>query len=319
MTHSGQCRSARINSSGIHHQWLHNGKRLHLQHGPIDLIIEACGQASQVATAYQHAFEAFQTVLTDLVDELGFLRAPLMADTTMPSGPVARRMVTAAHPYAPLSSADEAALMPLTPMVAVAGSVADHILNEMLSGVSLTRACVNNGGDIALHLTGRESFMVGICDNTETGHINSRIALQAQHKVNGIATSGWRGRSHSLGIADAVTVLAPCAADADVAATLIANAVDVPGAPAIQRIPAFELAPDSDLGTTPVTVAVGKLDALQVQTALDRGRLRAQQFLATQRISAVYISLNQKYLVCGTPPLVCGDPVPGPRAGAMHA
>ena len=51
--------------------------------------------------------------------------------------------------------------------------------------------------------------------------------------MRGIATSGWRGRSFSLGIADAVTVLAATAAEADAAATVIANAVDLPGHPAI--------------------------------------------------------------------------------------
>ena len=66
--------------------------------------------------------------------------------------------------------------------------------------------------------------------------------------MRGVATSGWRGRSFSLGIADAVTVLAATAAAADAAATIIANAVDLPGHPAIARRPASELEDDSDLG-----------------------------------------------------------------------
>ena len=75
-----------------------------------------------------------------------------------------------------------------------------------------------------------------------------RITIRSADGVRGVATSGWRGRSFSLGIADAVTVLARTGAEADAAATLIANAVDLPGNPAIKRIPAQELAPDSDLG-----------------------------------------------------------------------
>ena len=45
----------------------------------------------------------------------------------------------------------------ITPMVAVAGSVADYILDAM--GGGLDRAIVNNGGDIALHLK-REPFLI---------------------------------------------------------------------------------------------------------------------------------------------------------------
>jgi ApbE superfamily uncharacterized protein (UPF0280 family) len=312
--YSGPCRSVHINSSGIQHQWLEQGKRLHLQHGPIDLIIEARGERSQVAVAYQAAYDTFQSVLGDLVDELVFLRTPLTVDADMPRGRVAQRMVSAARLHT-----QNAYLGKVTPMAAVAGAVADHILNAMLSAANLTRAYVNNGGDIALWLADGEAFTIGVCDSVENGHVRSHINLQSRHCVGGIATSGWRGRSHSLGIADAVTVLASCAADADVAATLIANAVDVPGSESIRRISAIELDMDSDLGDTPVTVAVDKLDASQVRSALDRGRLRAQQLLATGKISAVYLSLQQKTLVCGNPPQLCTDPVPGPFAGAMHA
>jgi ApbE superfamily uncharacterized protein (UPF0280 family) len=71
-----------------------------------------------------------------------------------------------------------------------------------------------------------------------------------------VATSGWRckgkgGRSFSFGIADAVTVLAGSAAAADAAATVIANAVDLPGHGAITRRPASAIDPDSDLATVP--------------------------------------------------------------------
>ena len=77
--------------------------------------------------------------------------------------------------------------------------------------------------------------------------------------MRGVATSGWRGRSFSLGIADAVTVFAGTAAVADAAATLIANAVDLPGHPAFARAPARRCDPQSDLGERLVTVDVGPL------------------------------------------------------------
>ena len=112
-----------------------------------------------------------------------------------------------------------------------------------------------------------------------TPAINGRVRLDAASGVGGIATSGARGRSFSLGIADSVTVLARDAATADVAATLIANAVNI-DSPAIRRRPARELDPDSDLRDLPVTVSVGALDAADdIEAALGR-RPRARSRLS---------------------------------------
>ncbi|RWG08581.1 MAG: UPF0280 family protein, partial [Mesorhizobium sp.] len=109
----------------------------------------------------------------------------------------------------------------------VAGSVADEVLAALLAGRRLERAYVNNGGDSAIHLGKGGTITLAIAG---TGHgMADRITIRAEDGVRGVATSGWRGRSFSLGIADAVTVLARTGAEADAAATLIANAVDLPG------------------------------------------------------------------------------------------
>ena len=109
----------------------------------------------------------------------------------------------------------------------------------------------------------------------------------------GIATSGWRGRSQSLGIADAVTVLADCAAVADAAATLIANAVNGEH-PAIRRLPARSVKQDSDLGELPVTVDVGPLPAATVHSALASGAALAAQLRTRGLIRAAYLALQQQ-------------------------
>ena len=44
-------------------QWLADGHRLHLQDGPIDLIVEAFGAAAEVEAAYRTACERFATIL----------------------------------------------------------------------------------------------------------------------------------------------------------------------------------------------------------------------------------------------------------------
>ena len=109
--------------------------------------------------------------------------------------------------------------------------------------------------------------------------------------VRGIATSGWRGRSFSFGIADAVTVLA-ASASADAATTMIANAVDLPGHRAILRVPATDLQPDSDLGTRRVTQGVGILSPFEVTAALDCGVRLAQIMIDNAAIAACALHLQ---------------------------
>ncbi len=239
---------------------LADGKRLHLQHGPIDLVIEAFGENLEIAAAYGQAAAAFPAILPRLVEELPALRSEVTAATAL-FGPVARRMLAATHPHRATF---------ITPMAAVAGAVADEILAAMVQGRKLARAYVNNGGDIALHLTLGERFAVGMVSDVNHPSLDGVADVTADMAVRGIATSGRGGRSFSLGIADSVTVLADNAAAADAAATLIANAVNADH-PGIQRIPAQVLDPDSDLGDRPVTVAVAPLPPEMIAEALRAG------------------------------------------------
>jgi ApbE superfamily uncharacterized protein (UPF0280 family) len=240
--------------------------RLHLQHGPIDVLIECWGDGDEVQAAYRQACERFGSILGELVEELAHLREPVGEVFPALRGPVARRMAAAVWPHRDVF---------ITPMAAVAGAVADELLEALLQGRSLRKASVNDGGDIALHLAPGEEIKVGVVDDPTRPQVNADVCLHEQQATRGIATSGWRGRSQSLGIADAVTVLARTAAQADAAATLVANAVDVEH-PAIRRLPARQVKEDSDLGDLPVTVAVGALPHTAVAEALERGLAAAR-------------------------------------------
>ncbi|MDG4894475.1 MULTISPECIES: UPF0280 family protein [unclassified Mesorhizobium] len=275
--------------NGPQAHWLADGRRLHLNHGPIDLIVETFGEPDECRAAYEQAVTRFQTILIEVVEELPELRLPafFLAPRDF-AGPTARRM--------------EAAVMPLaecfiTPMAAVAGSVADEILDALLSGRRLERAYVNNGGDCALHLGVGQSMTVAIA-GTGNG-MADRVTVCAEDGVRGVATSGWRGRSFSLGIADAVTVLARTGAEADAAATLIANAVDLPGHPAIARASARDLAPDSDLGDRLVTQSVGALAPGDIAQALDKGLAVAEDFRRRGLIVASALFLAGEARVSG--------------------
>lgn len=270
---------------------LADGRRLHLQHGPIDLIIAADGARDEVAAAYRQAGAAFAPVLADLVGELSLLRRPLGDDPVAVNGPVARRMVIACRPHAARF---------ITPMAAVAGAVADHVLAALVSGRHLKRAYVNNGGDIALYLAPGAHFEIGIVPSLAAPCIEAVATVTAESHVRGVATSGQGGRSFSLGIADAVTVLARSGAEADAAATLIANAVDIQS-PAIERRPANTIADDTDLGTLPVVTAVGILTPSEIDAALDAGRAVAAEMIERDLIAAAYLHLRGSQRLVGAP------------------
>jgi ApbE superfamily uncharacterized protein (UPF0280 family) len=270
---------------------LPGGRRLYLHDGPIDLIVEAFGPACHVETAYQAAAARFVGILDELCGELSYLRRACLPEVGWPKGSVARRMVAAVLPYATQCF--------ITPMAAVAGAVAEEILSSMVSSAELSRAYVNDGGDIALHLGVEEKFLVGMVSRPDRGTLFGTTLLNASDGVCGIATSGWRGRSFSLGIADAVTVLADRAAAADAAATIIANAVDLPEHAAIVRVPACDLAPDSDLGDRPVTQAVGELTLEEVNQALETGVRTARLLLRMGLIRSAALNLQGKTRVVG--------------------
>ncbi len=263
------------------------GHRLHLHHGPIDLILMAEGPRGARGRAFDAARARFGTVLTDLVAELPLLRQPT---GTRPRGAIARAMYLATLPHRAVF---------VTPMAAVAGAVADTVLAAMIAGADgpLSRASVNNGGDIAVHLTGAAMVRIGV--SGLTGTPLARLTLTAADAARGLATSGTGGRSQTLGIADAVSVVAASAAAADAAATLIANAVDLPGHSAIRRIPACELHPDSDLGLRPVTTAVGALSPVEIDRALASGRCVAEAMRQRGLIASAGLFLRGRSVIVG--------------------
>jgi ApbE superfamily uncharacterized protein (UPF0280 family) len=262
------------------------GGQLHLNHGPIDLICQAWGSTADIYSAYLRAIARFETILPELCAELPALRS----EKASLNGQIARKMAYAVDPFRPDF---------ITPMAAVAGAVAETVL-ETLKGPGIERAYVNNGGDIAFHLEPGQEITSAI------GTSPHRFTIRHTDEVRGIATSGWGGRSHSFGIADSVTVLAKTAAMADAAATMIANAVSLDH-PAITRTPARALQADSDLGDRLVTVHVGPLTRTEVTQALDNGLAKATEFRDRGLIDSAALFLNSHARILG--PLHLLEPI----------
>ena len=269
--------------------------RWHFQHGPIDIVIGADGDARAVEAAHEAAWQRFVNILDELVAELPALRLAVRGPCPL-RGIVARRMWWACRPHHAVF---------ITPMAAVAGAVAQELIacyEHESESERITRAWVNNGGDIALHLAPGQSLRVGLYADLaliDAGQLLDGVKVDGFFDVShalpvrGVATSGWRGRSFSLGIADSVTVLAHSAAEADAAATVIANAVTIDD-PRIVRRPACELKDDSDLGDIEVTVDVQQLGDEPVRQALLAGQRRACELRAAGLIwSAVLVCQGQ--------------------------
>ena len=269
------------------------GGRWHFQHGPIDIIIGATGERVALEAAHEQAWQRFQSILSELVAELPALRCRVQGPCPV-VGVTARRMWSACRPYQ--SSF-------ITPMAAVAGAVAQEVLPAyQVAGIQ--RAWVNNGGDIAVHLAAGRSLRVGLYANLkrfdveqlENGiSLDGQIDIHGASPVRGIATSGWRGRSFSLGIADSVTVLARTAAEADAAATVIANAVNVIE-PCIIRRPANDIKDNSDLGDLLVTVDVPLLRVEQADAALAAGLARALELRSRGLISSAFLVCQNRVM-----------------------
>ncbi len=267
---------------------------LHLNQGPIDLIVRAEGVPDQVEQAYDRAANLFPDILSGLVGELPRLRTD-MRQIGRPTNAVSMLMYEACLPFVDKE---------VTPMAAVAGAVADFVLATMAEGLHLQRAWINNGGDIAFMLEPENHFTCGMISGLAHRVDLGDLVVTAEDESRGIATSGWAtkdqgGRSYSLGIADSVTVLARSAADADVAATLIANRVDLPSHPNVHRIRAMELDPDSDLGDRLVTQGVPDLTNEEKHSALSRGSKFGRDLCDKGLIQGAVLFLQGEFQVVG--------------------
>jgi hypothetical protein len=178
----------------------------------------------------------------------------------------------------------------LTPMAAVAGTIADAAA-DLLMQWGLTRVIVNNGGDIAIRLKQEERVTVGVRPDVTKPEITHRIALAPEMDIGGVCTSGLGGRSFTRGIASAATVFAGRAAVADAAATAVANATFVQ-ARSVRTCRADLIDPDTDLQGVEITIEVGDLSKEEIETGLRQGITRAEELAARGVIKGAVIAIQ---------------------------
>jgi len=233
-----------------------------LEYGPISMVIEAGKNGRPMTTAaLKGADTAVQQLeaLSGVLQKGKVLTARSTIDEVNPD--ILNRMIEVTKATGEPD---------ITPMAAVAGAIAERVMEAVISQ-GATRVIVNNGGDIAFRLEPGTSLRAGIVTDLAGGNITHFLDIKEEYGLGGIATSGFGGRSFTKGIASAVVVLAETAAQADACATMLANAVNADD-PEIKRSPAELLDPLTDIRGQMVTEKVGKIDRQKVQEAILSGQ-----------------------------------------------
>lgn len=265
------------------------------EYGPMRLVIRAWNKGQPLlAPARQAAVDAFG-YLERIARWRPLLSRPWPQIEDLPPDEMAGRMVNSVKA---IGDAD------LTPMAAVAGTIADAVADRLFEQ-GATRVIVDNGGDIAIRLFGEETATVGIRPQVTNPMISHLIQLDAVRPAWGVTTSGLGGRSFTRGIASAVTVLAASAAAADAASTAIANACFVENEN-IRQIPAELIDPNTDLAGIPVTVSVGELSRAEIKAAIEKALHRAEDLIARGVILGALIYQDKIFAMTSSlKPFVC--------------
>ncbi|MDW7710260.1 MAG: hypothetical protein SCH98_07270 [Deferrisomatales bacterium] len=265
--------------------------RLRVEWGPVSLVLAARGPAEMPPGSLEGAGARALQALEELAGHQRLLGVDLRRIRNSDGlPPVTRALVETPRPFA-----EEG----VTPLIAVAGVVADAVA-DFLAEQGATWVAVSNGGDVALRLAPGESAWVGLVPRVDAPDPIARVRVGAGDGIGGVATSGFGGRSLTLGIADAATVFAGRAGLADAAATLAANAVHV-DSPAVERVPAETLDPETDLSGRLVTRRVGFLSESEVDAALDRGAAWARARVDEGLICGAVLALRGRWRFVGWP------------------
>lgn len=249
--------------------------------GPMRLVISAAvGKVTQRETAVQAAETSF-TYLERIARLRGVLSRRMDEIPKDLEDSLGLQMVRSV-----LAVGDE----DLTPMAAVAGTIADAVADYLFAR-GMSKVVVDNGGDVAVRLRRGASVRVGIRPEVGRQDITVVIALDSRSGSWGVTTSGFGGRSLTRGVASAVTVIARSASVADAASTAIANASFVTDDGVIQRR-AEEIEPQTDLVGLPVTVKVAQLAQEKKIRAVSNAIKRAEALIDKDIIFGAFVAVQ---------------------------
>ncbi len=251
--------------------------------GPMRMFIDGSYEGVRQPELCRRAAETAIGFLEEIANHWDALKMPAISYSAGPEGLLAHTMWLAAFT---IGDSD------LTPMAAVAGTIADATA-DFLAESGLTRVIVNNGGDVAVRMSKGEEVYVGIRPDVNLPRVSHRLLLHSEDGVGGICTSGLGGRSFTRGVASAATVFANRAAIADAAATSVANATSIKTAE-VDRQFADKIDPDTDLKSIEVTTSVGSLSEDEIDTALGQGIARSEELVSRGLIKGSCVAVKSR-------------------------
>jgi uncharacterized protein len=247
--------------------------------GPMRLVIDArigrVAQPQEAQQAAEHAVHCLEGVAAAW-KSLGRDYRERMSQIT---DPLALKMIASVQAVGDVD---------LTPMAAVAGTIADAVA-DFLFQRGMTRVLVDNGGDIAIRSSEDEPINVGIRLQPDRQSVSHAVVLRPERKAWGVATSGIGGRSLTRGVLEAATVVAGDASLADAAATAVANASRLEDS-AVIRKPAEEIDPYTDIAGLDVTVRVDPLAEKSKELAIDQALRRAEDLIENRIILGAFVA-----------------------------
>jgi ApbE superfamily uncharacterized protein (UPF0280 family) len=259
-----------------------------VDHGPVHMTISAWSGDDPAPSAAEIGAEKAIRLLEVLSRHLTTARQPVGAlkpekDVSEPE--VLVRMIAA------VAELDQESF---TPMAAVAGTFSDLVKEQVLQA-GADRVIVNNGGDIALSVGSRnKAIRVGIVSELSQAAVTHTIDIgpgTGLLSVEGVATSGFGGRSLTKGLASAVVCFAKNSSFADAAATSVANATNCEDS-GVKRCPAEILDPLTDLKGQTITCEVGDLSKKAVTSALKNGLQNAKALYEKKMIAGAIIFIK---------------------------
>lgn len=257
------------------------GGRVLAESGPMRLVISASiGKVVQTKTALSAAEESFG-FLERVARHRKFLGRQFLDTREQITDPLVLKMIDSV-----LEIGDE----DLTPMAAVAGTLADEVA-DFLFERGMTKVVVDNGGDVAIRADREDPITVGIRPDVNDRAVSYVLGLDPDLRSHGVATSGLGGRSLTRGIASAATVVARTASLADAAATAVANASFLEDEQVFRR-PAGEMDPYTDIAGLDVTVKVGPLPEEKKSRALSQSIRKAEDLVQRRVIYGAFVAVQ---------------------------
>jgi uncharacterized protein len=264
--------------------WLPDGKRLHLQNGLVNLIVQAFGPPAGVGRAYSAGIERARALVLELADDVPRLQAG--------EAPQSEVGLRAAAACAQVPGA-------LGPLTVLSGAVADEVLAAMVQGERLDRAFVNNHGVVGFHLAEGQSLSPQGMDWPEFARYDATtVAIPAAARTRGIAAGGWHYHGFAFGCVDRIYAASTSGAMAEAVLGSITTRM-LPGR-ALETVPAGTLEPGSVLGALGV-YPLQDLAADEVAQAMAQGREAATALFDAGISTLALIELRGKNFLAAPP------------------